>query len=87
MKTNQQIAAEELMGKWGNGEERKKRLREAGYDYSKIQSIVNALVSGDGQVEEQQPVFTITGNDTLKIEVDLTIYNSIELTFINGSEE
>lgn len=44
-KTNEQIAQEVIEGKWGNGEERKKRLAEAGYDYSAIQSIVNTKVS------------------------------------------
>ena len=40
-KTNAQMAEEVIAGKWGNGEERKKRLKEGGYDYSAIQKIVN----------------------------------------------
>lgn len=43
-KSNQEIAQEVLEGKWGNGEERKKRLTEAGYDYQAIQDIVNSIV-------------------------------------------
>ena len=42
-KTNMAIAKEVLKGKWGNGAERKKRLKEAGYDYSIIQALVNTL--------------------------------------------
>jgi N-acetylmuramoyl-L-alanine amidase len=42
-KSNEEIAREVLQGKWGNGAERKKRLADAGYDYSKIQPIVNKL--------------------------------------------
>ena len=38
------IALEVIEGYWGNGEERKRRLREAGYDYGKIQNIVNAIL-------------------------------------------
>ncbi|MCR5777246.1 MAG: Lyzozyme M1 (1,4-beta-N-acetylmuramidase) [Lachnospiraceae bacterium] len=38
------IAQEVIDGKWGNGEDRKKRLTEAGYDYKVIQSRVNALL-------------------------------------------
>lgn len=41
VKTNEQIAAEVIAGKWGNGQDRKNRLFRAGYDYSAIQSIVN----------------------------------------------
>ena len=40
-KSNDQIADEVLEGKWGNGEERKKRLTDAGYDYQAVQDIVN----------------------------------------------
>ena len=44
-KSNEEIAAEVVAGLWGNGDERKKRLSEAGYDYSAIQAIVNDSVS------------------------------------------
>jgi len=40
-KTNEQIADEVLAGKWGNGDDRKKRLQAAGYDYNAIQAIIN----------------------------------------------
>jgi len=40
-KTNEQIADEVIRGLWGNGEERKRRLAEAGYDYASVQAIVN----------------------------------------------
>lgn len=43
-KTVDEIAREVLAGKWGNGEERKKRLIAAGYDYVVIQAKVNALL-------------------------------------------
>lgn len=40
-KTNEEIANEVIKGLWGNGEERKQKLVQAGYDYSEIQKIVN----------------------------------------------
>ena len=40
-KSNEEIALEVLAGEWGNGPERKKRITEAGYDYSIIQKLVN----------------------------------------------
>lgn len=45
-KSNEEIAREVIRGDWGNGDERKRRLTEAGYDYGAVQSIVNQLVSG-----------------------------------------
>lgn len=44
-KSNEEIASEVIQGKWGNGEDRKNRLAQAGYDYSVIQSIVNKRLS------------------------------------------
>ena len=38
------IAKEVIDGKWGNGEDRKKRLKEAGYDYKAVQKKVNELL-------------------------------------------
>ena len=38
------IAQEVIMGEWGNGDERKERLENAGYDYQEIQSRVNELL-------------------------------------------
>ena len=76
------------MGKWGNGEERKRKLREAGYNYESVQSIVNALVAGNAvEAQEQVSEFEITGTETMEIEVDLTKYNGIKLSFVNGSED
>lgn len=43
VKTLAQVAQEVLEGKWGNGEERKKNLRKAGYDVDKVQVEVNKL--------------------------------------------
>lgn len=43
-KTVDEIAKEVIQGKWGNGSDRKKRLTEAGYDYSEVQNRVNSLL-------------------------------------------
>ena len=40
-KSNEEIANEVIAGKWGNGNDRKNRLTEAGYNYSEVQAIVN----------------------------------------------
>lgn len=46
-----EVAKEVLDGKYGNGEERKKKLAEAGYDYKAVQNRVNELVKETKPVE------------------------------------
>lgn len=46
-KTNEEIAKEVIQGLWGNGAERKRRLEEAGYNYSEVQAIVNKILLGE----------------------------------------
>jgi|GEM_PF-903806 len=43
-KSNEDIAREVIRGDWGNGDERKKRLSAAGYDYAAVQKIVNRML-------------------------------------------
>lgn len=43
-KSVDQVAKEVIEGKWGNGADRKKRLTEAGYNYSEVQKKVNKLL-------------------------------------------
>ena len=45
-KTVGEIASEVIAGKWGTGSDRKSRLTAAGYDYSAVQAVVNAKLSG-----------------------------------------
>ena len=47
-KSIDEIAKEVIRGSWGNGKERKKRLSEAGYDYTLVQSRVNELLAKMG---------------------------------------
>lgn len=46
-KSDEEIAREVMAGKWGNGEDRKKRLTAAGYNYSAVQAIVNKKAAGN----------------------------------------
>lgn len=43
-KSNKDIAKEVIAGKWGNGTERTKKLKAAGYNPDAIQKIVNELI-------------------------------------------
>lgn len=45
LKIKGELAKEVIDGKWSNGDERKKRLSNAGYDYDVIQEEVNKLMN------------------------------------------
>ena len=60
-KSNEEIAREVLAGKWGNGNDRKKRLEQAGYDYNAIQTIVNQLLKPQKKTNEQIAKEVIAG--------------------------
>lgn len=64
-KSNEEIAEEVIAGKWGNGEDRKNRLTNAGYNYSTIQSIVNQKLGGDTSTSKP----TLKSNGTIAQEV------------------
>lgn len=53
-KTNEEIAKEVIDGKWGNNPERKKKLTEAGYDYSAIQKIVNSMLKPSNEPKKEE---------------------------------
>lgn len=48
-KSNDEIASEVMKGLWGNGDDRRRNLQRAGYDYNVIQGIVNARINGTWQ--------------------------------------
>lgn len=45
-KTTTQLVTEVIRGDWGNGEERKKRLTAAGYNYATVQAAVDKKLAG-----------------------------------------
>ena len=45
-KSVEEIAREVIQGKYGNGEERKNKLTQAGYDYAEVQSRVDEILTG-----------------------------------------
>lgn len=61
-KTNKQIADEVIAGKWGNGADREKKLKQAGYDYNAIQTIVNNKLAGK---KTQVIRYSVRRGDTL----------------------
>lgn len=81
MKSNYNIAVEVIAGKWGNGAERKEKLTAAGYNYSDVQSIVNALMSGS-YTPEPEPAAAAPVRKTLAVEYDPEQYDGIEVTVL-----
>lgn len=55
LKTVDQIVDEVLAGSWGNDEERKRRLEEAGYDYDVIQEAVNKRLEASDPDDHADP--------------------------------
>lgn len=43
-KSNEEIAREVIAGKWGNGNDRKNRIMQAGFNYDAIQALVNTML-------------------------------------------
>lgn len=62
-KTVEELADEVLEGKWGNGEERKKKLTDAGYDYQAVQNRVNEKLGIDKQPKVEY--YTVKSGDNL----------------------
>lgn len=55
-KSNEEIANEVVEGKWGNGEDRKNRLKAAGYDYNVIQTIVNQKLASTSNKKSNETI-------------------------------
>jgi GH25 family lysozyme M1 (1,4-beta-N-acetylmuramidase) len=61
-KSNEDLAQEVLAGQWGNGNERRTRLTQAGYNYETVQAIVNRLL---GAGTSSGTWYTVKSGDTL----------------------
>lgn len=59
-KSNEEIADEVILGRWSNGQKRKNRLEAEGYDYNRIQEIVNEKL-GYGK----EKTYVVKSGDTL----------------------
>ena len=42
--TLDELAKEVIQGKWGNGDDRRQKLTQAGYDYNAVQAEVNSIL-------------------------------------------
>lgn len=59
------LAREVIAGKWGNGDDRKKRLQAAGHDYAAVQARVNAILVQSAPAPSQSRTYTVKKGDSL----------------------
>lgn len=52
-KSIEELAKEVINGKWGTGDDRKKRLTKAGYDYDKVQAKVNEILKSQNNITKK----------------------------------
>lgn len=88
MKDNYTVAVEVIAGLYGNGEERKQKLTELGYNFKEIQNLVNTLVY-DGMTGSEaaarlknQPASDSGDSEYLQIEYDNSKYKGIIVNII-----
>lgn len=62
-KSNDEIANEVIAGKWDNGDARKKKLTDAGYNYQEIQDLVNKKLGINSKPKEEY--YTVVKGDNL----------------------
>lgn len=78
------IAQEVIAGKWGNGNERKKKLEKAGYNYNKVQDKVNAILASK-KGKSTKVYYTVQSGDTLTgiaKKYDTAVANLVKLNNI-----
>lgn len=70
------VAREVIIGKWGDGDERRKRLTKAGYNYAEVQAIVNKLLNADNKRKEEP-----TDKTVITVNIDLNKVSGLILNF------
>jgi len=64
-KSVDEIAKEVISGQWGNGEDRKRRLEENGYNYQEVQNKVNEILNYKKPEPKKERIYTVKRGDTL----------------------
>lgn len=82
-KSVDELAQEVIDGKWGNGNDRKKRLTEAGYDYNAVQNKVNEMYAKK-QEQAKAQYHTVKKGETLSGIASKYGTTSTKLAKLNG---
>lgn len=87
-KSLSEVAKEVIAGKWGNGNDRKAKLENAGYNYSEVQAEVNKQLGATSTAVSYYPAYTGASQsivDALKaIGVDNSMTNRKKIAAKNG---
>lgn len=87
-KTIEELAKEVIAGQWGNGEERKTRLTNAGYDYEAVQAKVNEMLEENTSTTSYYKAVSSTYNSIVEalnsIGVDSSFNNRKQIAIKNG---
>jgi hypothetical protein len=67
--SDEEVAREIIAGKWGNGAQRKTRLEAAGYDYNKVQAVVNKLIAAPAQAQKPATFIGTVNTEKLPLRV------------------
>lgn len=85
-KTVDELVKEVMAGKWGNGDEREKRLEAAGYDYDAVQEAVNALYNIKSE-DDEEVWYTVEEGDTLSSIADEYDTDYMTIAELNGLDD
>lgn len=64
-KSIETVAREVIAGTWGNGDERKQKIEDAGYDYSKVQAKVNEILNGSAVTPNKQSTSQVVSSKSV----------------------
>jgi hypothetical protein len=80
-KSVDEVAREVMRGDWGNGDDRKNRLTQAGYDYAQVQGRVNEIRAGQtsGVVPAPTPASSFSVGDVV-VPTRRVSYDGVALT-------
>lgn len=73
-KSVSELVQEVIAGKWGNGNDRKSKLTDAGYNYNEVQSAVDSFLSKKTSPSKNNNV--IKGGDLVRLSPDAVIYGT-----------
>lgn len=66
-KSIDEVAREVIQGQWGNGDDRRNKLTNAGYNFSEVQSRVNAILAGGSSSSSVEYYTVVSGDNLTKI--------------------
>ena len=83
-KSINELAQEVIQGLWGNGEDRRNRLEEAGYNYNEVQAKVNDILGANTYYPACDSAYSSLVDALKSIGVDSSYANRKNIAVANG---